>query len=268
MSEPLRQVLPPEHRRRAEGQRPRVTTATNSRRAPEAQAGATTFASVKTEIRAKLVVHGAMGAAGIEQYRRLGATLHDLQLERGLKALTVTSALPQDGKTLTAVNLALTLVDSYSRRVLLIDADLRRPSIHEVFGISNSVGLRDALVSPSSELPTFEMGSRLSIIPAGKPTRNPLAGLSSGAMRTLLDDCEKRFDWVLLDAPPVGLLPDAQLLSRLTGAVIFVIRAGATPFALAERAIRELGRDCILGTVLNGVDEGAIPETNYYRGYL
>jgi protein-tyrosine kinase len=268
MSEPLRQVAPAENRRQGGGQRARVATAASSRRPPEAQAGASTLASVKTEIRAKLVVHGAMGAAGIEQYRRLGATLHDLQQERGLKALTLTSALPQDGKTLTAVNLALTLVDSYSRRVLLIDADLRRPAIHEVFGISNSVGLRDALVSPSSELPTFEMGSRLSIIPAGKPTRNPLAGLSSGAMRTLLDDCEKRFDWVLLDAPPVGLLPDAQLLSRLTGAVIFVIRAGATPFALAERAIRELGRDCILGTVLNGVDEDAIPETNYYRGYL
>src|SRR5262249_28731670 len=133
MSEPLRQVPPPDNRRRTGGQRGRVATATNSRRPAEAQA--TTFPSVKTEMRAKLVVHGAMGAAGIEQYRRLGATLHELQLERGLKGVTLTSALPQDGKTLTAVNLALTLVDSYSRRVLLIDADLRRPSIHEVFGI-------------------------------------------------------------------------------------------------------------------------------------
>ena len=70
----------------------------------------------------------------------------------------------------------------------------------------------------------------------------------------LLDDCASRFDWVLLDVPPVGLLADAQILGHLTGAVILVIRAGVTPHAVVERAIAQIGRESIIGTVLNGVE--------------
>src|SRR5688500_11761690 len=94
----------------------------------------------------RLVDTGATSVS-LEQYRRLAATLHDAQIERGLKTVMVTSAVPREGKTLTVVNLALTLSESYGRRVLLIDADLRRPSIHEVLGISNGTGLSDMLYS-------------------------------------------------------------------------------------------------------------------------
>ena len=204
---------------------------------------------------------------GVEQYRRLAASLHDAQATQGLRVVTVTSALPRDGKTLTAVNLALTLSESYSRRVLLIDADLRRPSVHQVLGIRNRAGLNEVLHGEVQELPLVALSATLSVLTSGRTRSTPLAGLASQRMGTLLDDCASRFDWVLLDVPPVGLLADAQILGRLTGAVILVIRAGATPYALVERAITQIGRESIIGTVLNGVEETSSYAKAYYGEY-
>jgi capsular exopolysaccharide synthesis family protein len=217
--------------------------------------------------RGKLVVGSGDNAAFIEQYRRLAATLHDAQMEKGLKTVMVTSAVPKEGKTLTVVNLALTLSESYGRRVLLIDADLRGPSVHHVLGIPNERGLSELLHADRVEPSTVSVSPRLEVLPSGRINENPLAGLSSARMQTFVDDMATRFDWVLLDTPPVGLLPDAQLLGRVAHAAVFVIRAGATPYALVARAITELGRDCIIGTVLNGVEERTLPDTNYYGHY-
>jgi len=215
----------------------------------------------------KLVIGSANNALFVEQYRRLAATLHDAQMEKGLKTVMVTSAVPREGKTLTVINLALTLSESYARRVLLIDADLRRPSIHEVLGIPNDRGLSDLLRSDRPDLHTISVSPRLCVLPSGRISENPLAGLSSARMRAFLDDVATKFDWVLLDAPPVGLLPDAQLLGRIAQAAVLVIRAGSTPYPIVDRAISELGRDCIIGTVLNGVDESSMATTEYYGDY-
>jgi capsular exopolysaccharide synthesis family protein len=200
---------------------------------------------------------------GMEQYRRLAAFLHDAQIENGLKVLTVTSALPKDGKTLTAVNLALTLSESYFRRVLLIDADLRGPTVHETLGVMNRTGLNEVLQGEVQELPLLVVSPTLSVLTAGQSGTTPLAGLASERMRMLLDDCASRFDWVLLDVPPIGLLADAHIIGHLTGAVLLVIRAGETPHALVERAITQLGRETIIGTVLNGVDDHSVYAANY-----
>jgi capsular exopolysaccharide synthesis family protein len=215
-----------------------------------------------------LIVHHEAPPAAIEQYRRLAATLHELQVQRGLKMLVVTSALPRDGKTLTVANLALTLSESYARRVLLIDADLRRPSLHQLFGLSDSGGLSRFLRLGTGEVSPARVSSRLSVLPAGDLARDPMAGLTSERMGALLDESAARYDWVLLDAPPVGVLPDAQVLARLTKAVVFVIGAGSTPCALVERAIAELGREYLVGAVLNRVDEKSILTTSYYRNYF
>jgi capsular exopolysaccharide synthesis family protein len=215
----------------------------------------------------KLVLGDRTPQILLEQYRRLAAALHDLQVERGLKTLMITSALAREGKTLTAINLALTLSESYARRVLLVDADLRRPSIHDVLGIANHAGLSEALAAERGAPAVVEVFPRLAVLPAGRPGSAPLAGLTSDRMSTLLQQCESRFDWVLIDTPPVGFLPDAQLLARLTRAVVFVIGAGRTPYAAVTRAVAEVGRDCVIGTVLNGVDEQAIPAKAYYDDY-
>jgi receptor protein-tyrosine kinase len=215
----------------------------------------------------KLVAGEAAAPVSIEQYRRLAATLHELQLERELKTLMITSALPREGKTLTVTNLALTLSGSYARRVLLIDADLRRPSVHDVLNLSNTAGLSEALASNRAELPICQVSPLLTVLTAGKPQENPMALLTSVRMQRLLDESAARFDWVLLDAPPVGFMPDAGLLARMTRASLFVISAGSTPYHLVQRATSELGLDCIVGTVLNRIADQNIPATGYYRGY-
>ena len=225
------------------------------------------LAPVNREMEGKLVVSRETASVAIEQYRRLAATLHELQIQRGLKTLIVTSTLPEEGKTLTIANLALTLSESYKRRVLLIDADLRRPSIHQVFGLPNVTGLTEGLRVERGQLPVLEVSPFLSVVPAGHPDANPMAKLTSDRMKALLDEAAAAFDWVLLDAPPVGLMPDANLLARLTEAVVFVIAAGSTPHWLVERAITDLGRECIVGTVLNRVEEHSLPSAGYYGKY-
>jgi protein-tyrosine kinase len=216
---------------------------------------------------ARLVI-GTSNAVSVEQYRRLAAVLHEEQIEDGLATVMVTSAVPGEGKTLTAVNLALTLSESYARRVLVIDADFRAPSVHASLGIPNEAGLREALHDQDRQLPVRRLTSGLSVMTSGGAELNPLAGLSSPRMEELLRDLTARFDWVVLDASPVGVVPDAQILARLVGGVILVIGAGSTPAAAVERAVAVLGGpDAILGTVLNRVDERRIPDAGYYGRY-
>jgi capsular exopolysaccharide synthesis family protein len=178
----------------------------------------------------------------------------------------VTSAMPREGKTLTVTNLALTLSGSYRKRVLLIDADLRRPSLHEVFRLPKTTGLSEALRS-GSQPHLFELSPLLSILPAGEVLGDPLGALTSAHLTALIDQCAAAFDWVLLDAPPVGLMPDGNVLASLTKAVVFVIAAGSTPYKLVERSIAEIGRDYIIGTVLNRIDERQLPDAGEYAEY-
>jgi capsular exopolysaccharide synthesis family protein len=219
------------------------------------------------EFEAKLVTAGRTGPVPLEQYRRLAAALHDAQIARQVKAAVVTSAVPSEGKTLTVVNLALTLSESYGRRVLLIDADFRAPSVHDVLGIRNERGLSEALSDAHSAPPMIEISPTLSVLTSGTAIASPLAGLSSPRMDALIELCTSQFDWVLLDTPPVGVMPDAQLLARRIGSVVFVIGAGSTPAAVVERAIVELGPEYLIGTVLNRIDDRSIPEIGYYSHY-
>ena len=222
--------------------------------------------AVAPDLAARLVT-GTQSAVSVEQYRRLAAVLHEEQVQTQLKTVMITSALPGDGKTLTVANLALTLSESYARRVLVIDADLRMPTLHTTLGIPNDRGLSDALLD-DRELAFVEVANGLTALTAGKPGPAPLAGLTSNRMREVLHECEQRFDWVLVDTSPVAVLPDAQVLGRLVGAVILVIGAGSTPAETVERAVAELGgSEAVFGIVLNRVDETAIPEANFYGKY-
>jgi capsular exopolysaccharide synthesis family protein len=224
-----------------------------------------TPAPVSASLRGKLVMTPEIEPLSSEQYRRLAAALHELQAERGLKSLMVSSALPSDGKTLTVANLALTLGESYKNRVLLIDADLRRPSVHELFGLSNTVGLADLLRASNARVRPIQVSSTLSVLPAGRVEGSPLAALSSPLLQTIVADATARYDWVLLDTPPVGLLTDAHLVARATDGVVFVIAAGVTPYALVQRSVAEIGRERIVGAVLNRVDERTLPVRDYYH---
>jgi len=215
----------------------------------------------------KLVVTERPEQSTIEQYRKLAATLHHAQTERQLKVVMVSSAVSGDGKTLTSTNLALTLSESYRRRVLLIDADLRRPSVHEVFQVKNVTGLTDSLKAENDRrLPLIQASAYLSLLLAGRPDSDPMSGLTSGRMRRLIGEAAATFDWVIIDTPPVVLLPDANLLAAMVDAAILVIGAGKTPHKLITRAIDALGRNRILGVVLNRVDPSCLAG-GYGYGY-
>jgi protein-tyrosine kinase len=200
----------------------------------------------------------------VEQFRRLAATLHHAQRANGLKSVLVTSATPGDGKTLTAINLALVLSQSYRYKVLLVDADLRRPSIPSVVDIADGTGLSETLRAVTDQkLALVPLAPGLTLLPAGQPIANSIEALTSPRMRSILEQAVQRFDWVVLDAPPVGLATDARLLTDMVDGTLFVIRAGQTQCADVQAALDVLGRDRLLGVVLNGVQQAG-PKSYYY----
>jgi Mrp family chromosome partitioning ATPase len=136
-----------------------------------------------------------------------------------------------------------------------------------VFGLSNLVGLADSLRSADAAVRPVQISSMLSVLPAGQAGDSPLAELSSDRMRTIIVDAASRFDWVLLDTPALGVLSDAHLIARCTDGALFVIAAGTTPYQLVQRGIEELGRDRIVGIVLNRVDDAALNAHDHYGHY-
>jgi capsular exopolysaccharide synthesis family protein len=216
----------------------------------------------------RLVVSNSAGPLLVEQFRSLAAALHGVRLEHPLKSIIVTSASPGDGKTHVAVNLALTLSDSYRRRVLLIDADLRQPLLHWIFGVSNSQGLSEALKATTDEpVRPVAITDTLTLLPAGRPDPSPHGGLSSDRMQRILGEAASTFDWVIVDTPPVGVLADGRLVAETVDGAILVVRAGVTQLPDLEAAADTIGRERILGIVLNAVDRTEIRGEDFYRHY-
>jgi capsular exopolysaccharide synthesis family protein len=226
------------------------------------------FESLDATLAQKIVVDQNIMPVSREQYRRLAATLHHAQEDAGVKVVLVASAVVGEGKTLTASNLALTLSESYERTVLLIDGDFRRPALHIVFNIDAPSGLREGLTSVEEQkLPLYRVSQRLTILPAGKPSSDPMAGLTSNRMRRVIQEARQAFDWVIIDTPPVGLLPDANLLATMVDGAVLVVRANSTPYHQVMRAIDALDRDRLLGVVLNSVASANGSSHNYYSYY-
>jgi|KBSSwiStaDraftv2_1062776.scaffolds.fasta_scaffold270485_2 capsular exopolysaccharide synthesis family protein len=213
----------------------------------------------------KLVVSASTPASVRENYRKLAATLHHAQAENGIKILMVTSAVPEEGKTLTATNVALTLSESYHRRVLLIDGDLRRPALAEVFQVPNVFGLTEVLTSePERRVSLIQISPQLSLLPAGAPIPDPMQALTSERMKHLLAEAAAGFDWVIIDTPPVAVLTDAKLLSAMVDGALLVVRAGRTKVELVQKAIAAVGRPRILGVVLNRAVAPGDGHDSYY----
>ena len=200
------------------------------------------------------------------QFRRLAAVLLQAQRRGRVKSVMITSAAPHDGKTLTSLNLAGVLSGSYRLRVLLIEADLRRPAIAATINLQPRDGLSAALkASEDRKVPLIQLSDTLTLLPAGRPDPDPLSGLTSPRMQRLLQDATEQFDWVIVDTPPLGATADAGLLSPLVDAVVLVIRARQTACAAVHTAVETLGRERILGVVLNGVDR--VNAAGYEAGY-
>lgn len=227
------------------------------------------FQRIDSSLVGKIVIDAEIAPASREQYRRMAAALHHAQAAHGLKVVMITSALMGEGKTLTASNLALTLSESYKKNVLLIDGDLRRPAIHTLFRIDASPGLSEGLFAGEDQrLAVRQLSPRLGVLTAGQPSSDPIAGLTSPRMKHVIEEARDAFDWVIIDTPPVALLPDANLLAAMADGAILVVRAGSTPWDLAQRAVQAVGRERVLGVVLNrSVTPSHESSYGYYEYY-
>jgi len=208
-------------------------------------------------------------ALGAEQFRTLRARLLRMRDNQTLKKLHITSAVSGEGKTFVATNLAQAFSRQGSKRVLLIDGDLRNPGVHLPIGAPLAPGLSDYLRGDVQEAAIVQHGleSSLYLIAAGNAVKNPSELLSNGKLKTLLDRLAPSFDWVIIDSPPCLPVADASLISALSDGVVLVVRAASTPSELSQRAQQELKGRNIVGVVLNLAETAGAYYGYYKYGY-
>lgn len=201
-----------------------------------------------------------------ESYRTLRTNIQYSSFDKEYKIIMVTSSEPGEGKSTIAGNLALSFAQD-GKRVLLIDCDLRKPSLHKKFKISNLVGLSDVLIG-KEDLKTalHRYNENLVVLTSGKLPPNPSEMLSSKAMSNLLEELKNVFDYIILDTPPVQAVTDSQILSTKADGTILVIRAEKTKKDSVQNALGLLKKvnANIIGTVLNGIESS---RNKYYYYY-
>lgn len=189
-----------------------------------------------------------------EEFRTLRTRLNHLQTLQPLHTIVVTSPSPAEGKTFTAVNLALAQSHLAESSVLLGDFDLRRPIVHNLFQIDRAPGLSDFLTGQC----TFAQALRrveamnLYLLPAGSPVKNPLELLNMRQARLLFEELPRSFNWAVFDTPPLLFSADANLLSTMADGTILVVKIGSTTFDNVTRAMQSLCENNVLGIVANG----------------
>ncbi len=203
-----------------------------------------------------------------EAYRTLRTNLTFAGLDKPIETLVVTSAAPGEGKSTTLANLAVTMAQG-ERRTILVDADLRRPSLHEIFEASNSRGLTTMFVEQEAleDPPLVESGvENLLLLPSGPLPPNPADLLGSHRMEEVIGVLRERADLVLFDAPPVIAVTDAAVLGTKVDGVLLVVRAGHTRREHAQRAkeLLERVRVRVIGAVLTNAPVD-ITLGGYYR---
>ena len=196
---------------------------------------------------------------------KYGLLAHRIRMKKRQKPITkvlITSAIPGEGKTSTAANLAIVLARN-GRRVLLVDGDLREPDIHTVLGVPLQPGLGEVLTGEASLEQALRCIDPLGLycLPAGHPHANPVPLLESTAMRSTLAVAEGAFEWVIVDSPPLNPFADAHCIASMADGVLLVVRWGVTPREELDHALAALKGMPLLGLVLNGYDA---PRQGYY----
>jgi capsular exopolysaccharide synthesis family protein len=202
-----------------------------------------------------------------EKFRFLGIRLRQLRQNRPLKKVLITSSIPQEGKSMVAANLACTLARRKQQKVLLLEGDLRRPTLAQIFGLGNLPGLCDWLQGepgPMQNIYRLE-GPGCWFLPAGSSPKNPLELMQSGRLTTLMDQLAAWFDWIVIDSPPVLPLGDTSLWMRQADGILLVTRQGATQKQELQRGLEAIEPSKLIGALLNSSREAA--SSNYYARY-
>ena len=189
-----------------------------------------------------------------EEFRTLRTRLNHLQTLQPLHTIVVTSPSPAEGKTFSAVNLALAQSHLAESACLLGDFDLRRPIVHNLFQVDRAPGLSDFLTGQCSFAQALRKieSMNLYLLPAGSPVKNPLELLNMRQSRLLFEELPRIFNWAVFDTPPLLFSADANLLSTIADGTILVVKIGSTTFDNVTRAMQSLCENNVLGIVANG----------------
>ena len=225
-------------------------------------------APVLVPSRSKLVCSDDAESLAAEKFRFLGVRLRHLQQKRPLKRLLITSSMPEEGKSTVAANLASALATRQQQKVLLLEGDLRRPTLALELGLGPILGLGEWLedgASPRTNVCRLD-GLSFYILPAGRSPNDPSALMQSGRLTVLMDHLSSWFDWIVIDSPPVLPLGDTSIWMRLADAVLLVTRPGRTAKRQLQRSLEVIEQPKLLGMVVNGSRDVA-SSAYYYHGY-
>jgi capsular exopolysaccharide synthesis family protein len=202
-----------------------------------------------------------------EAFRLLGVRLRDLRRKRPLRSVLITSTIPQEGKSMVSANLACTLSLRVPEKTLLVEGDLRRPSLSQIFGIGTVPGLSQWLAGKRSlaDCIYYLEAAGTWILPAGTSPSNPLELLQSGKLPKLMDELTARFEWVIVDSPPVLPLADSSVWMRSVDGVLLVARRGTTEKRQLERGLEAIESKKLIGALLNSSMNPAHSSYYYYR---
>jgi exopolysaccharide/PEP-CTERM locus tyrosine autokinase len=189
------------------------------------------------------------------------------------RTILVTSALPEEGKSFVSANLAINMARHVDQHVLLVDCDLRKPSIHTRFGFNGVKGLSEYLAE-RADLPALLLKSgveKLTILPSGDPPQNPSELITSAKMAALIQELRARYHdrYIILDSPPPAMAPETNAISKWVDGILIVVKYGATPMDLVEELMAQLDREKIIGAVINKFSVREFRRYSYrkYYGY-
>jgi len=201
-----------------------------------------------------------------EKFRFLGVRLRHLRRDRPLKKILITSTIPHEGKSMVSANLACTLARKRQQRVLLVEGDLRRPAVSQMFGLDKMPGICECLQGQHGQLSNIYHleGPDLWILPAGNASSNPLELLQSARMSVLMNQLTTLFDWIIIDSPPVMPLADTSVWSRMADGILLVTRQGTTQKRQLERGLEAIDHQKMIGALLNCSHSAAHSDNYYY----
>ena len=223
------------------------------------------------EVTGKLVVLSDSESADAESFRFLRSRVFQWRDGERPRTIMVTSAFPGEGKTFVASNLAASVAVGADEQVLLIDCDLKKPSVHQVFGCAKTEGVYEYL-ERKKELDELILGTKvqgLSMISAGKVSARPSESGASPAMERFMKDIKQRFrDWVvIIDTAPISVSAATRVIAKHVDAIVFVVMAQKWPRKEIQRSMESLERGKILGVIFNGYEHGMHGYRKYYSKY-
>ena len=212
----------------------------------------------------RLVSAAPEGGLAAEKFRFLAVRLRQMRQTRPLKKILVTSSIPEEGKSTVSANLACTLARRGQKRVLLLEGDLRRPTLADQFGIGRVPGLSQCLAGEGGSINVYKLEPLgVWILPAGVPPENPLELLQSGNLSRLMELLDGWFDWIVIDSPPALPLADTSVLCRLADGILLVTRPGKTEKKQLQRGIEAIEAKKLIGALVNASNDAA--QVDYYQ---